>query len=50
MSLEEQIHDIGRQARRASRALAILSSAKKNAILEAMADELVASTDAHPRG
>lgn len=46
MSLAEQILDLGRQARRASRALAILPSAKKNQILEAMADELVVATDA----
>jgi len=40
MSLEEQINEIGRKARSASRALAILSSASKNAILNGMADEL----------
>lgn len=45
-SLAEQITEIGQQARRASRALAILSPDRKNAILVAMADELVASTDA----
>lgn len=44
MSLEEQIHEIGQKARRASRALAILPSATKNAILEGMADALVART------
>jgi glutamate-5-semialdehyde dehydrogenase len=40
MSLEEQINEIGRKARVASRSLAILSSAAKNAILNGMADEL----------
>ncbi|CAN5682782.1 glutamate-5-semialdehyde dehydrogenase [soil metagenome] len=45
-SLAEQINDIGQQARRASRALATLPPDRKNAILVAMADELVASSDA----
>ncbi len=45
-SLAEQITEIGQQARRASRALAILPPDRKNAILVAMADELVASSDA----
>ncbi len=40
MSLEEQINEIGRKARVASRSLAILSSEAKNAILNGMADEL----------
>jgi len=40
MSLEEQINEIGRKARVASRSLAILSSEVKNAILNGMADEL----------
>jgi len=42
MSLEEQIHQIGRQARQAARALAVLSTEKKNAALLGMADALVA--------
>lgn len=46
MSLEEQIHEIGRKARRASRALAILPSETKNAVLEGMADALVAGAPA----
>lgn len=41
MSLEEQINDMGRKARQAARRLAILSQDQKNAILRAMADELV---------
>lgn len=40
MSLEAQINEIGRQARVASRSLAILPSTAKNAILQGMADEL----------
>ncbi len=42
MSLEEQIHQIGRQARQAARALAVLSTGKKNAALLGMAGSLVA--------
>ena len=45
-SLEQEIHEIGRQAKAASRRLAGLSSAQKNDILRAMADELVAHTPA----
>jgi glutamate-5-semialdehyde dehydrogenase len=41
MTLEQEIHTIGRRAREASRALARLSAAQKNKILIAMADELV---------
>ena len=41
MTLEQEIHTIGRRAREASRALARLSAAEKNKILIAMADELV---------
>ena len=41
MSLEDQINDMGRKARQAARRLAILSQDQKNAILRAMADELV---------
>ncbi|MFZ4777567.1 MAG: glutamate-5-semialdehyde dehydrogenase [Terrimicrobiaceae bacterium] len=43
-SLQETIHAIGARARAASRELAKLSSAKKSAILNTMADELVAQT------
>jgi len=46
MSLEEQIHEIGRKARRASRALAILPAETKNAVLEGMAGAVVARTPA----
>lgn len=46
MSLAEQIHAIGQKARRASRALAILPAETKNAVLEGMADALVARTPA----
>ena len=46
MSLESRIHEIGRNARHASRALAILPAATKNAILEGMADALVARAPA----
>jgi glutamate-5-semialdehyde dehydrogenase len=42
-TLEQEIHSIGRQAREASRVLARLSASQKNAILHAMADELVAN-------
>ncbi|MFM8715600.1 MAG: glutamate-5-semialdehyde dehydrogenase [Spartobacteria bacterium] len=41
MTLEQEIHTIGRHAREASRALARLSATQKNKILIAMADELV---------
>ena len=41
MTLEQEIHTIGRRAREASRALARLSATQKNKILVAMADELV---------
>ena len=41
MTLEQEIHTIGRRAREASRALARFSAAEKNKILIAMADELV---------
>jgi len=41
MTLEQEIHTIGRHARHASRALARLSTTQKNRILIAMADELV---------
>lgn len=40
MTLEEQIRDIARRARGASRALGVLSATRKNAILQAMADGL----------
>lgn len=40
MTLVEQIHDVGRRARVASRKLAKLSSIRKNAILQAMAEGL----------
>ena len=39
--LEEEIHAIGRRAKAASRALAHLAAKEKNAILLAMADELI---------
>ncbi len=45
MNLENLIHQIGRQARVASRALANLPTDTKNTILRAMADELIARTD-----
>ncbi len=45
-SLEQDIHEIGRRAKAASRRLATLSSVQKNLILEAMADELLARTPA----
>lgn len=41
MTLEQEIHTIGRRAREASRTLARLSASQKNKILIAMADELV---------
>ena len=40
MTLAEQIRTIAQQAQKASRQLATLSTRKKNAILEAMANEL----------
>ncbi|MCX6963867.1 MAG: glutamate-5-semialdehyde dehydrogenase [Verrucomicrobia bacterium] len=40
-SLQDQIHHIGKNARAASRALARLDSKTKNAVLVAMADELI---------
>ena len=40
-SLQDQIHQIGKNARAASRALAQLDSKTKNAALVAMADELI---------
>ncbi len=40
-SLPDQIHHIGKNARDASRALARLDSKTKNAVLIAMADELI---------
>ncbi len=46
MDIKEQILKIGAQAKAASHELAKLSSRKKNAILEAMADELDARRDA----
>ncbi len=46
MNLEEQITAIGRQARAASRALALLSAEQKNAILLGMADALVENAPA----
>ena len=46
MSIQEDALNIGRQALAASRALATLTSRKKNAILEAMAAELEARRDA----
>ena len=39
--LEQEIHEIGRRAKTAARALALLGPKEKNAILLAMADELV---------
>ena len=45
-SLEQEIHEIGRRAKAASRRLAGLSAAKKNDILRAMADEMVERTPA----
>ncbi len=44
MTLEQQIHNIGANARVAARALAALSTENRNAILEAMADELLRRT------
>jgi len=45
MSLKDTIEDLGRRARAASKELAQLSSAQKNAGLLAMADELIASQE-----
>jgi glutamate-5-semialdehyde dehydrogenase len=42
MTLEQQIHKIGADARVAARVLAALSTENRNAILRAMADELLA--------
>ena len=46
MTLTEQIHDVGRRARIASRKLAKLSSIRKNAILQAMAEGLEDASEA----
>ena len=46
MSLQERLHKIGRQAVTASRGLTRLTSRKKNAILESMADEIDAQREA----
>ena len=43
-TLEQEIHTIGRRAREASRSLARLTADQKNAILEAMADEILVRT------
>ena len=45
MTLKEQIHDLGRRARAASKQLALLSTEQKNTGLLAMADEILASQD-----
>lgn len=45
MDLKEQIEELGRRARAASRLLAQLSADEKNAGLRAMADEIVASQE-----
>jgi glutamate-5-semialdehyde dehydrogenase len=44
MTLEQQIHEIGAKARVAARSLAALATESRNAILRAMADELLART------
>ena len=44
MTLERQVHKIGADARIAARALAALSTEQRNAILRAMANELLART------
>jgi glutamate-5-semialdehyde dehydrogenase len=44
MTLEQQIHGIGAQARVAARSLAGLATERRNAILRAMAEELLART------
>ena len=46
VTIHEQIQDMGRRALAASRGLALLSSATKNAILHAMADQLLAEEPA----
>ncbi len=46
MTLQEEIRAMGERAAAAARALALLSTRKKNLILEAMADELEADRDA----
>jgi glutamate-5-semialdehyde dehydrogenase len=46
MTLQDQIHQLGRQALEASRTLAILPAAAKNRILTAMADAILAQGDA----
>ncbi|NBR47690.1 glutamate-5-semialdehyde dehydrogenase [bacterium] len=43
-TLEQEIHTIGRQAREAGRSLARLTADQKNAILVAMADEILTRT------
>src|SRR3954467_14967835 len=45
MTLQEQITALAKRARRASRAVARLSAAEKNAVLGAMADALEAAKD-----
>jgi len=45
MTLHDEMIDMGRKALKASHELALLSSRKKNSILEAMADELEARCD-----
>ena len=44
MTLEQQIHEIGAKARVAGRSLAALATERRNAILRAMAEELLART------
>ena len=44
MTLEQQIHEIGAKARVAARSLAGLATERRNAILRAMAEELLART------
>ena len=44
MTLEQQIHEIGAKARVAARSLAALVTERRNAILRAMAEELLART------
>jgi glutamate-5-semialdehyde dehydrogenase len=44
MTLEQQIHEIGAKARVAARSLAALATERRNAILRAMAEELLART------
>ena len=45
MSLQEDILDYGRRARRAARLLAQLSATRKNNALLAMADEIIAQAE-----